>query len=174
MVTAIVIVVVLVAGVVGYAASQPTSFRISRSLSMKAAPASVFGHVADLHKLNAWNPFALQDPAIKLTYSGAEQGQGAAYDWDGPKSGNGRMEILDARPSKLVAMKLDFNKPFVAHNLVDFTFEETGGATTVTWAMRGERNLMMKLMGVFMSMDKMVGGEFEKGLRNLKTIVEGK
>ena len=174
MVTAIVVVVVIVAAVLAYLAAQPSAFRISRTLSVKASAEDIYRQVADLRKLNTWNPFALQDPQITITYSGAENGKGAAYHWDGPKSGAGRMEIVDVDPAKRVTLKLDFSKPFQAHNDVDFTFHPSGSETNVTWEMRGTRNLMMKAMGLFFSMDRMIGGEFEKGLATLKTLSERK
>jgi uncharacterized protein YndB with AHSA1/START domain len=174
MVTAIVVVVLLVAALLAYLSAQPSDFRIARTLSMKASAEDVYRQVADLRNLNTWNPFALQDPQITLTYSGTDSGKGAAYNWNGPKSGVGRMEIVDVDPAKRVTLKLDFSKPFEAHNDVDFTFQPSGGETNVTWEMRGTRNLMMKAMGLFFSMDRMVGGEFEKGLATLKTISERK
>lgn len=172
MVTAIVVVVLLVAVLLAYLSAQPSDFRITRTLSINAPAQELYGMAADLRNFNKWNPFALQDPQLKLTYSGADVGKGAAYNWEGPKAGVGRMEVINVEPSKLVTMKLDFSKPFEAHNVVDFTYQPSGSQTKVTWEMRGTRNLMMKAMGLFFSMDGMVGGEFEKGLATLKTISE--
>lgn len=174
MVTAIILIVVFVAAVFASVAVRPGEFRIARTMSMKAPAQDVYAMVADLRKLNTWNPFALQDPQLKLNYSGADSGRGAAYDWDGPKAGIGRMEVTEVDPPRSVAMKLDFSKPFQAHNQVLFTFQESGGTTAVTWEMRGTQNMMMKAMGLFFSMDKMVGGEFEKGLNTLKSLTERK
>jgi hypothetical protein len=174
MVAAIVVVVLFVAALLAYLSAQPSDFRIARTLSINAPAQDLYGMAADLRNFNTWNPFALQDPQLKLTYSGANAGTGAAYNWDGPKAGVGRMEVINVEPSKLVTMKLDFSKPFEAQNVVDFTFQAVGSQTNVTWEMRGTRNLMMKAMGLFFSMDRMVGGEFEKGLATLKTISERK
>jgi hypothetical protein len=174
MVTAILVVVLSVVVLMAYLLAQPSDFRIVRSLLINAPAQDLYGMAADLRNFNTWNPFALQDPQLKLTYSGANAGTGAAYNWEGPKTGVGRMEIISAEPSRLVTMKLDFSKPFEAHNTVDFTFQAVGSQTNVTWEMRGTRNFMMKAMGLFFSMDRVVGGEFEKGLATLKTISERK
>jgi len=110
---------------------------------------------------------------MKRTLSGAESGKGAAYAWEGnAKAGKGRMEIVNSVPSSLVSLKLDFEKPFRANNSVDFTLKPTGDATAVTWAMRGSRPFIAKLMGLFMNFDTLIGKDFEVGLANLKRLSE--
>jgi len=82
------------------------------------------------------------------------------------------MEILQANaPSKLV-IKLDFFKPFEAHNTAEFTMLPQGNATNVHWAMHGPAPFVSKVMGVFMNFDKLVGKDFEQGLANLKQLTE--
>jgi len=172
MVTALIIIVVLIAAFLAYVATRPNAFRIQRATSIKAPPERIYPLINDLRQFNTWNPFAKQEPDVKITYSGAQSGRGAAYDWQGRKTGVGRMEIVDtAAPSKVVA-KLDFVKPFEAHNIVEFTLEPRGEATSVTWAMHGPMPLVSKLMTTFFSMDRMIGGEFEKGLANMKAAAE--
>lgn len=172
MVTALVVVVVLIAAVLGFAAMRPNTFRIHRATSIKAPPERIFALINDLRKFNTWNPYAKMDPDVKLTYSGAATGKGAVYDWESGKVGVGRMEIVDtAAPSKVVA-KLDFVKPWEGHNIVEFTLEPQGEATNVTWAMHGPMPFMSKLMTLFFSMDKMVGKDFEAGLANMKAAAE--
>jgi hypothetical protein len=58
--------------------------------------------------------------------------------------------------------------------MAEFTFQPNGSGTAVTWALGGKYNFMTKAMGLVMSMDKMIGGDFEQGLANLKAIVEEK
>ncbi len=114
-----------------------------------------------------------RDPAMKRTYSGAERGKGAAYAWNGNKNvGSGRMEILEASSPSKIVIKLDFLKPFEAHNIAEFTMLPQGGATNVTWVMQGPAPFMSKLMQVFVNMDRMIGKDFETGLANLRTISE--
>jgi hypothetical protein len=109
---------------------------------------------------------------MKRTYSGATNGIGAVYGWEGNKNvGTGRMEILDVQPQK-VTVKLDFLAPFEAHNTAEFTLQPQGDTTQVTWAMHGPANLMTKVVHVFMSMDNMVGPDFEAGLAKLKAAAE--
>jgi hypothetical protein len=82
------------------------------------------------------------------------------------------MEILESsRPSRLL-IKLDFLKPFEAHNQAEFVFAAEGASTRVTWAMTGPQAFPMKLMGLFMNMDRLVGSDFEKGLASIKQIAE--
>jgi hypothetical protein len=110
---------------------------------------------------------------MKKTHSGASQGKGAVLEWDGNKDvGTGRMEALESIPSAKIIIKLDFLKPFEAHNTAEFTVSSAGNVTDVTWAMYGAQPYMMKVMGLMCSMDKMVGKDFETGLANLKQLAE--
>ena len=167
------VIVVVVAGILIYAATKPNSFTVRRSIDVKAPPAKLFAMIDDLHRWAAWSPYEKKDPDMKRTFSGSQSGKGAVYEWDGNNSvGKGRMEIIDtATPSK-VAIKLDFIKPFEGHNTAEFTMEPKGDQTVVTWAMYGPSSYIFKLMGIFMSMDNMIGKDFEVGLANLKALGE--
>ena len=152
---------------------QSTDFRVSRSVKVKASTATAFEQVNDLHLMNAWNPWLKLDPNIKQTYSGAEAGVGAVYDWDGNKNvGAGRQTIVETCPPELVRMKLEFFRPFAGVNEVQFTCVPEGDHTVVTWNMTGQRNFIMKAMGLFCSMEKMCGDSFLEGLADMKKIVE--
>jgi hypothetical protein len=154
------------------AAMEPDTFRVARSATIKAPPEKIFPLIHDLHKFNTWNPYEKKDPDIKGTYRGPASGKGAAYAWESKEVGTGSLEITDAAAPARVAMKLDFVKPFEAHNVVEFTLATNGDATEVTWAMNGPVPFMAKIMHVFFDMDKMVGGDFETGLANLKVLAE--
>jgi carbon monoxide dehydrogenase subunit G len=155
-----------------YVGLQPGAFRIERTAEISAPADEVFPMINDLRLLNTWNPFAKADPASAITYSGPAYGVGAAYDWSGKKSGAGRMRIATSTPSSKVTANLDFTKPFAANNIAEFTLVSRGASTVVTWAMSGNRPFSHKLMGTIFNMDKMVGGEFAKGLAELKAAVE--
>lgn len=166
------VVVAAIVLVLLYAATRPDSFVITRATTIKAPPERIFPLINDMQKFNTWNPFAKVDPQMKLSYSGAESGKGAAYAWEGPKVGQGRMEIVDTKPPSQVVLKLDFSKPFEAHNTVEFTLQPKAEGTEVVWSMRGAMPFLHKLMSVFFSMDKMVGKDFEAGLRDMKAAAE--
>jgi len=172
----IVVVVVLVigiAGILGFAAIKPDEFRIQRAAGLKAPPEKIFPFINDFHNWASWSPWEKLDPALKRTYSGAASGRGAVYEWEGNKKvGQGRMEIMESSPSSKITIKLDFLKPFEAHNSAEFTLDRQGDSTTVTWVMNGHQPYMFKVMSLFFSMDKMIGKDFEAGLANLKSITE--
>ena len=164
-----VIVIVLVIVV----AMQPSEFRVARSATISAPPPAVFAQVNDFHKWEAWNPWGKIDPAMKQTYEGAPAGVGAIYTWVGNKNvGEGRMTLTESRPSDLIRIKLEFFKPFAGTNIAEFTFKPAGNQTAVTWSMAGKNNFMAKAIHLFMNMDKMIGGQFETGLAQMKLIVE--
>jgi carbon monoxide dehydrogenase subunit G len=169
--------VVVVAGILIYAATRPDTFSVQRSASMKAPPEKIFALINDLRSWGAWSPYEKKDPAMKRTFSGPSSGKGAVYEWDGDKNvGKGRMEITEATPPTKVLIKLDFIKPFEGHNTAEFTMEPKGDNTVVTWAMYGPCPYVAKVMGVvmglLMNMDEMIGNDFAAGLASLKATVE--
>jgi uncharacterized protein YndB with AHSA1/START domain len=167
------LVVLLIVAVLGFAATRPNTFRVQRATSIKAPPEKIFPLINDLHRWTAWSPYEKKDPAMKRTHSGAADGKGAVYEWEGNKDiGNGRMEITETAPPSRVTIRLDFVKPFEAHNVVEFALEPRGDATHVTWTLHGPMPYVSKLMSVFFNMDRMVGTDFETGLANLKAVAE--
>jgi hypothetical protein len=164
--------VIIVAFVI-VVALQPKEFRFARSATMSAPPSAVFAQVNDFHKWQPWNPWGKIDPAMKQTYEGAPAGVGAIYTSVGNNEvGEGPMTITESRPSELIGVKLEFFKPFAATNTAKFTFKPEGSQTAVTWSMFGEKNFMAKAIHLFVSMDKMIGGQFEKGLAEMKAVAE--
>ncbi|MGH8429221.1 MAG: SRPBCC family protein, partial [Solimonas sp.] len=112
----------LVAVLFAYAATRPDSFRIERSAAIQAPPEKIYPHIDDFHRWTAWSPWEKIDPALKRSYSGAPAGKGAAYAWEGNKNvGSGRMEITESSAPSRIVIKLDFMKPFEAHNTAEFT-----------------------------------------------------
>jgi len=164
---------VIILALVVVVAMQPADFRIVRTGTMSAPSPAIFAQVNDFHNWLAWSPWEKLDPALKRTYEGAPAGTGAVYSWVGNKKvGEGRMTLTESRPSDLIRIKLEFIRPFKATNTTEFTFKPQDGQTLVTWTMTGRNNFMSKAFCLFMNMDKMVGGDFEKGLANMKSVVE--
>lgn len=155
-----------------YAATKPNTFRVQRSLRIAAPPPAIVSHIDDFREWAAWSPYEKLDPAMQRTFSGPTKGVGAVYEWSGNnKAGAGRMEIIEDRPER-VAFKLEFSRPMRASNTSAFDLVPEGGETKVTWSMEGPAAYMMKVMGVFMNMDNMIGRDFEAGLGNLKRLSE--
>lgn len=155
-----------------YAATQPDTFRVERSLRIQAPPERLVTLIGDLKQFNRWNPYERKDPALKGRYGATTQGPGAQYAWESDKVGTGSLEITAVQAPSRVAMKLDFVKPFAAHNQVEFSLQADGNVTLVRWSMQGPAPYISKLMGVIFNMDRMVGRDFEDGLNNLKALAE--
>ena len=166
-VAAIIIVIVIIV------ATRPSDFRVTRTATISAPPAVAFAQVNDLHKWEAWSPWAKLDPAAKSTYEGPLAGVSAIFRWAGNnKIGEGSMMITESRSGELIRFKLEFLKPFKATNTVEFTFQSQGNQTDVTWSMSGKNNFFSKAFGLFVNCDQMVGSDFEKGLAAMKSLVE--
>ena len=157
-----------------YVSTRSSEFRVSRSATMTAPAEAIFAQVNDFHRWEAWSPWAKMDPNAKNTFEGPASGRGAKFSWSGSSKtvGEGSMVIVESRPSQLIRIQLDFIRPFKGTNDVEFTFKPVGQRTDVTWSMSGKNNFMGKLIGLFMDCEKMVNEQYDKGLANIKEIVE--
>src|SRR6202140_4198130 len=164
-----VVLAIAIAIVLILAEAKPDSFSVQRSTSVQAPPEKIFPWINDFHQWKSWSPYENKDPAMKRSYSGAADGKGAVYGWEGNKNvGSGRMEILDTSAPAKIVIKLDFFTPFEGHNTAEFTMLSQGDAGNVTWLMHGPSPFMGKIMHVFLNIERMVGKDFEIGLANLK------
>ena len=171
--TIAVVLAIAIAIVLILAATKPNNFSIERATTIKAPPERIFPLINDFHQWGTWSPWENKDPAMKRTFDGAASGKGAVYAWDGNKNvGSGRMEIIEASTPSKIVIKLDFLKPFEAHNTAEFTMLPQGDATNVSWLMHGPAPFMSKMMQVFINLDHMIGKDFEIGLANLKRLTE--
>lgn len=165
--------VVLVLVFVAFVSTRPADFRIERSTTIAASPEVIYPHVADFHQWAAWSPWEKIDSTMKKTISGEPMAVGSDYHWAGTgEAGEGRMTITSLTPPEHVEIKLDFIKPFEATNTTAFAIAGEGEGSKVTWTMSGKNGFVAKAMGLFMNMDQMVGGDFEKGLAELKRVAE--
>jgi len=164
---------VLIVAVLAIAATKPSTFKVKRSITISASLEDTFNKINNLKSWQEWSPWAKKDPNMTQSYGGNDEGIGAFTEWNGNKEvGQGRMEILDTTPYQNIKIQLNFLKPFKAQNTVEFNLAEHDNETAVTWVMYGPQPFINKIMSVFVSMDKMVGTDFENGLNNLRTTVE--
>ena len=163
----------LIVGVLVVAAFRPDTFRVERRLRIQAPPATIYGLIQDLHQFNRWNPWLRKEPSAKGEYGGPAAGVGARYGWEGKELGQGSMEITALKPAEEVHLRLDFIKPFEAHNQAIFQIRpQPDGSSELSWAMEGPSPYLSKLMGLVFNMDRMVGNDFEQGLKNLQQLAE--
>jgi hypothetical protein len=150
-----------------------STYRVEREQYIDAPPSAVRERIVDLRRWVSWSPWERLDPDQQRTYGGPESGVGSWYAWRGNrKAGEGRMEIIQADDSQ-VALDLRFIKPFRSQSVNAFAFVPDGEGTRLVWSMAGTNNLLMRVAGVFFSMDELLGPDFEKGLANLKAETEG-
>jgi polyketide cyclase/dehydrase/lipid transport protein len=154
-------------------ASRPAHYKVARSAVVRAPAPAVYAQVADFHRWEKWSPWEKLDAGMEKVYSGADGAPGASYAWKGnDKVGEGRMTLLDARPHEAVAIRLEFVKPFASTCATGFRFSPQGGGTQVTWSMEGDNGFLGKAFSLVLDMDKMIGGDFERGLASLKALAE--
>jgi hypothetical protein len=166
------VLVALVAALLLFATTRPDSFSVERRIVIQAPPEKIQAFIVDFHRWADWSPWEKLDPALKRTFGGPPAGVGSTYAWTGNKDvGSGRMEVKAAAPEK-VSIQLDFIEPFEGHNTADFLFAPKDGGTELRWVMFGPMPFISKVMSVFVSMDSLIGKDFEKGLAQLKTVAE--
>lgn len=151
-----------------------STYVVERQQHIDAPPDEVRARIVDFHRWPAWSPWEELDPDMTRTYRGEDAGVGAVYEWDGNRrAGRGSMEIVDVDEREVV-IDLHFLRPFRSHSTTTFVLEPDDRGTTVTWRMVGPRTLMTRVMGLFTSMDRMIGPDFEKGLDGLRSDTEGR
>lgn len=174
MTIALIILAVIAAIVIGlllYASTQPNSFRVARSATIQAPVPALHAILSDLRRGAEWSPFE-KGLTMEKSYRGPATGKGATMTWSGSKDvGAGTLTILDTTPSRLT-LALDMLKPMKASNIVEYELVPQSDATVMTWSIHGPMTMMSKIMSLFMSIDKMCGDQFEKGLRDIKALAE--
>ena len=170
----LIVVLVLVVGFGFYVNMQPGEFNYSRKTIINAQAEKIFAQINDFHNWKDWSPWANLDPSMKLEITGAPRGVGAVYHWLGnSKAGEGIMKLVENKESTLVKIDIQFIKPFAANNVALFTLSPSGNnGIEVVWSMTGKRPFIIKMMGVFVDMENLIGKDFEKGLSSLKTVSE--
>jgi hypothetical protein len=161
------------AGVVAYAAAtQPDTFRVQRAMTIEAPPEKLVGILSDLRRGAEWSPYEKKDPAMKKAFSGPASGPGSKLDWDGNGDvGAGSLTVAEVTPAK-ITLNLAMTRPMNANNIVEYSLAPKGNATDMTWTLHGPMPLISKVMCVFMNLDKMLGADMERGLKDLKALAE--
>lgn len=170
--TIILLIVMAVGVAVILASRKPDEFRVERATTINAKPETIFPYLSNIEKGQSWSPWVEEDPDAEYRMEGPKEGVGATLHWDGKKSGQGTLAITDVEPPNLVRMRLEFFKPMKAVNTVEYALQSEGDKTIFTWTMFGPNNFMGKLVSLFMDCEKMCGDQFEKGLANLKAMIE--
>lgn len=170
---ALLLLIVGLAGFLGFVSTLPDQFTVTRSIMIDASAEQVFPWINNLPKSHQWSPWTKLDPNGKFTFEGPDEGVGAIQSWDGnDQMGAGKMTITDSQPNKEVSMKLEFKRPMEDTSTSKLALAPEGDKTKVTWSMAGQYgNLFQKAICFLMDMDKVVGGQFEEGLNNLKTTI---
>ena len=152
---------------------MPTPYTVTRATTIAAPIDTIHALLVDFHNWPSWSPWEALDPDMRRTYSGPDVGVGARYAWEGnKKAGKGWMAITGVTDDR-VDIDLEFLKPFPARSTIAFTLKAIDAdRTEVEWRLTGELNLMMRAFSLVKSMDGLIGPDFEKGLRQLKSVAE--
>lgn len=168
------LIVVLIVALVAIAYLLPREVSVARSIEIAAAPDAIFPYLNNHKASNEWSPWAEKDPNTKWTFTGPESGVGAKMKWESESDqvGTGTSEIIKSEDGKHVVINLDFGDMGTAE--AGFVLEPSGAGTKVTWGFKTD--LGMNPMGRYFGLmfDEWIGADYEKGLSNLKKLVESK
>jgi effector-binding domain-containing protein len=147
---------------------------VKKSIVIEASPEAVFNYVNDLNTWPQWASWFKSDSTMKVSFAGLSIGKGASYSWTSKKSGDGTMTIVTSDAAKLIQTEIVFSD-FNGKSLSDFIFESIeGGKTMLTWTMGADTDFPFFGRGFLwlMNFNKAIGKDYEKGLANLKKLIE--
>lgn len=149
----------------------PARYEVSRSITINAPAERVYDDIADPRIWKQWSVWMKRDPQMDVSYAGPPFGQGAKWSWKSRSEGSGSMELTRVEPNRRIEYSLFF-PDFNMRSGGEFRLEPEGTGTRVTWINRGDvgSNPLKHFLAV--SMDRLVGPDFEAGLANLKTLAE--
>ena len=161
------IIVILVIIIAGGSLLLPKSYAVNRSIVIQAPDSVIYKNIGDFQEFFKWSPWSKMDPSAKITITGEPARPGHLYEWDGKKNGSGTMKVIKTDPNKMVDIELKFIKPMESTADTRFDIVPEGTGNKITWTMSGEsKGVISKWFGFFM--DKMIGKDFESGLKSLK------
>ena len=166
---------ILIALVLIIALFVKKDYAVERQISINKPKAEVFNYIRFLKNQRHYSVWAQKDPNMEMVYKGTDGTVGFVAAWrsNDDEVGTGQQEIIKITDGERIDLKLKFKVPFEAEDDAYFTTEPlSGGETNVKWGFKGKFNYPMNIMGLFFNMDKMVGGDLEKGLKNLKVELE--
>ncbi len=150
----------------------PQNQHVERFTNIDATPEEIYPYLNNPHSFNQWSPWAKIDPDMKIVYTGPESGSGSGMSWSSehPNVGNGSWVITNIVEGESVDMKMDFGEQGGATS--SFRLNPEGSTTQLIWSFDTDAgmNPLMRWFGLMM--DKWVGSEYEKGLADLKSLIE--
>ncbi len=163
----ILIVVIVVVGLIA-----PKDIKVERSQTINAPKEVVFEQIVKFKNWPNWSPWYKMEPTVEISYQGIDGQPGSSYIWKGKKTGSGEMKNAGVNGTAM-NYELHFKEPFENKAGGALVVTDTGnGQSKVTWSYEGHMAFPWNAMGVFMNMDKMLGGDFESGLNNMKAYIE--
>ncbi|NEU07503.1 SRPBCC family protein [Flavihumibacter sp. R14] len=149
----------------------PDSYNVTRMTTIKASDSVVYKNVVDFNDFLKWNPWTRMEPGASVKVTGEAGKPGHFYQWSGEDLGKGNMKLLEVKPYSAADFELMFEEPLESKAQCHFSFEKVSDGTQVTWNMQGQSNDALDKW-MYLTMDNMLGKDFDSGLKNLKELLE--
>ncbi len=153
----------------------PKDYKLERTIVIQAPKDSVFNYIKHLKNQNEYSVWNKMDPKIKNKYTGIDGTIGFVSSWESEVKnvGTGSQTITKIVEGESMISKLKFEKPFKAENNTEISAIALDKSNTkVTWAFSGSYRYPMNIMKLVFNLEKMIGKDFEDGLKNMKAIIE--
>jgi hypothetical protein len=151
---------------------MPKHWSVERSMLLNAEPGKIHPIVGNLESWPRWMPWMEDDPGMQLTFEGKAGEPGSKMIWKSEKMGNGQLTVTSSDPAAGLDYEMMMDE-FIEPARGSIHYAPAGTATRVTWKDQGTfgTNPLLRLLGPMM--EGMLEQYFDKGLTNVKSIVEG-
>jgi uncharacterized protein YndB with AHSA1/START domain len=164
-------VVAIVVLLLGIGLVLPSTFKVQRSVDIAAPAEKIYPLIVDPREWKKWSAWNARDPAMKIVYGGPSSGSGAKWAWDSASEGTGEMTFTSVVPNQRVDYALYF-PDFQMRSAGEIKLEPGAQGTRVTWTNQGDVGANPINRYFAQVMDRLVGPDFEEGLKNLKALAE--
>ena len=150
-------------------------YSVERTIIVAKSNDETFAFLKLLRNQDRFSKWANLDPNMKKEYTGTDGTPGFISKWesDHKQVGHGEQEIKRIVEGERIESELRFLKPFAGVAQAYTSTKPTSeNETMVAWGFNSRMNYPMNILLVFMNMEKMIGNDFEEGLKNMKKLIE--
>jgi Polyketide cyclase / dehydrase and lipid transport len=147
---------------------------VEREIVINKPKQQVFDYVKFLKNQNNYSVWNKMDPNMKQTFTGTDGAVGFVSAWEGNKDvGKGAQTITAIKDGQTLETDLKFIEPWESTAKAFLNTAAVNDSTTkVSWGFKSQMAWPMNITKLFMNMEKMLGDDYEKGLANLKGVLE--
>jgi len=165
-----IIIGVFVAAILIVPLFTPSPAIVKSSIEISLEPEQIFPAVASFKGRDLWDPWLAADSTADAKIEPKSGYVGSTYSWEGVAVGNGKMEVISVKENEYVESHLWFGN-VESPALVEWTFEQVDGGTSVVWSFTQETKYPFGRLGMIFG-KLFLQQSFDQGLSQLKELME--